>query len=186
MISRILLDMDGPLVNFVGGACRIHRVPELESEVTDWDMASTLGLSTEELLSPIWGNMSFWANLRPYDHAIYLYKTLLEIAPVTLCTSPLYKYGLPDGACVRGKAHWAKKVLGVSPETIIFTSDKSQLAHPNAMLIDDKVSNVQSFNDNAGWGLLFARPWNSNSPYRLSVEGVIKTVSVLANLYNDQ
>lgn len=173
IISRILLDLDEVLVDFVGPACRLHGLTNAQisrvrgrSLKSGWDivplMAEVVGRSfdAEEFWRPITGNYQFWENLP----LLPWYQELLHIAIVhaddwyivtspSLCPSSNY-----------GKARWALNHLGRLASKVVPTSHKHLMANERTLLIDDRPASIEKFRANDGHGIIFPALGNSWCP----------------------
>ncbi|MDE2095783.1 MAG: hypothetical protein KGL39_00885 [Patescibacteria group bacterium] len=160
---RIFLDLDGVLVDFVGGACQFHGVNnpyELASNHGKYDLCALLNMEP----SRFWGNLGFdfWKNLdwMPDGKGIFqIIEKHFGKDNIVLCTSPCETLG-----CVDGKREWIKEHLPDYYKSTIFTQVKKNLALPGTLLIDDSDNNVRDFEYQScdeSYGLLVPRLWNS-------------------------
>lgn len=154
---RCFVDMDGVLVDFVGGALKL-----LGRTVDDWppgefNMAKVLDMPRHEF----WGALSgaeFWSSLRPTREAHALMATLeTTFGSWELCilSSPT-----ADPQCLSGKARWLDRCLPEYRRRFLFGPEKRFCAGPDCLLIDDADQNVDSFRAAGGCAILFPRPWN--------------------------
>ncbi len=158
----VFCDIDGVVADFVGGACRAHGwdnpwlVPN-----TPWtgefELINIFGVSKEQFWRPIDDlGQTFWRTLETTPEANELYSLAHSFGDdVAFLTAPS-----DDPSCVPGKRSW---IAGNFPKTpVIFAqaSAKRLLAHPKALLIDDKDSNVEEFYKAGGHAILVPRPWN--------------------------
>lgn len=158
---RCLLDMDGVLVDFNGGACRLHKKedPYLHGANRGlWNLWEALGLSREEFFSPL--GEEFWANLEPYPWMDLLVEMVSRAfggsENVCLMTSPVRTAG-----CAEGKIRWIRKHLPGWERRFLIGPCKQFAASPSAWLVDDSDENVRKFKEWGGNTVLFPRPWNS-------------------------
>lgn len=157
---KLFIDMDGVLVDFVNGACKLHGIPNPYDDGTcpvgQWDFVKTLMMSEEEF----WKGMEedFWAGLDPYPEAMkvidYL-KARCGIDNLCLLTSPSYNEGSPTG-----KLRWIKKHLPEFYRRVLIGPRKEFCAHKDSVLIDDGSHNIESFDSHSGYGILYPRMWN--------------------------
>lgn len=157
-MKTVLLDLDGVLIDFQ------KRCLEMHNATIDWknpdnfgqfDMAKILGISQNEFWKPI-NTVEFWESLEWMEDG----KEILEMcesytSDICLLTSPSAK----TSACY-GKANWIHKHMPKYKRKFLIGAPKEFCAHRDAILIDDKNTNVDNFKHHGGWGLLLPRPWN--------------------------
>ena len=164
----VMLDMDGVLVDFVGGLHKALGVPydydHYPYEKNKWNMFGDIQRPTGE------GSYSFeeidacctaefWENLKwmPDGHDILrvVYEKV-KAERIYLLTTPM-----PNVESASGKVAWIRKNLpGYEKRLIITRASKGILATPNRLLIDDRDKNVDEFADGGGSGIIVPRPWN--------------------------
>lgn len=161
MIERILLDIDGVLVNFVAGACRLFGKTE-EEIMPFWkkgeeSMCKALGHDQEELWQKIEAaGPKFWIELPVFPWAKEIYRICQEHAPTAFLTFPT-----PDPGCIIGKYEWIKMFTGEKrPRGFLIGDAKDFCACPTNLLIDDQMKNIRSFSAANGITLFFPRPPN--------------------------
>jgi len=158
---KILLDMDGVLVDFVAGICKWFNKPypyDLPESKGVWDVDRLLGIRPEEFEFCL-NNARFWRELLWTNDGTKIFNAAYKCAG----EENMFLITNPDGASYRylGKADWVRKNLGhLWLDRTIMVKDKSLLAGPGRVLIDDKDSNVDDFLANGGEALLINRPWN--------------------------
>lgn len=170
--SRIFLDVDGVLADWVGGVCNLFDLDQADLEAQwkadEWGIDSVLGnlgVTDVEMWAAIdKAGADFWASLEPLPWAHSLYELCNTYAPTTILTSPSQH---PSSAA--GKMAWLEDNLGPNFETpfrdFLIGSVKHTVARPGVMLIDDRPSTIEAFRNAGGEGLLFPRPWNPNREY---------------------
>ena len=149
------VDLDGVLVDFVGGALKLHNKP-LPMDVVTWDFDQQVGLSAQEFWSPL--GEEFWANLEWTAEGVALLVCLDELfrGRVALLSSPCATPG-----CCDGKRQWVRKHLGPDwLKRLMLSSAKHLFAAPGKVLIDDNNENVDAFVGAGGRAVLTPRPWN--------------------------
>lgn len=158
---RALIDLDGVLVDFVGGMCKFHNKenPYYKDENHgDFSLGGLLGLSNKEFFNV---PKSFWARLAWISDG----KDMLKIIEDAFGKDNCYiatACSLSDGAA-DGKREWLKHNL---PDYFykgryLLGKPKFLMANPNHYLFDDKPQNIIEFNNNGGNGFLIKRPWNT-------------------------
>lgn len=155
MTKKILLDVDGVLIDFVAGAARVHGKDP--STVKNYHFWPEWGLSDDEFWSPL--AFDFWANLDPYPEAQELLQICTEAVGkdnILLVTSPCNTVGCLEGK----KASLAKHFSGYHSS---FMSPKARclMAHKEMLLIDDNVETCGKFHGAGGNTIKYPRPWNT-------------------------
>jgi 5'(3')-deoxyribonucleotidase len=150
----LFLDMDGVLCDFHGRAAE-----EFGCDVTDfteWAIWEPMGLSEAAFWKWL-GTRSreWWASLDPYPWAQEVVDAVRRADPEFRVLSAASK-----GFSVAGKIDWFEKHFGDHFSRFHFTSQKSDLAGPGRVLIDDNDANCESFSASGGKFILFPQPWN--------------------------
>lgn len=155
---KILIDMDGVLVDFVGGVENVLGKPKTNAY---YDIHKWYSMSANKFWKTI-DTHEFWANLEWYAHAKVFYHKILNLndnKDVYICTSPTLN---PE--CASGKISWMKREFGNNFRNYIITPHKHLLANKTTVLIDDNDSNIEKFHVAGGRTILFPRPWNKLGP----------------------
>lgn len=164
MIRRVLLDMDGVLVDFLGGACRLHNKtyeglphdPDNQPEQKPWDIEPLFEMTPPELWDPM--GREFWANLDPLPHAFEVVDILTKRfgeENICLLTSPVRTDG-----CIDGKMDWIRKHLPQFKRQFLVGPAKQFAASAQHVLVDDHAKNIEAFKDAGGHVFMFPAPWN--------------------------
>lgn len=155
------IDMDGVLVDFASGACKAHGVDpaDLYREQSDnywqpgtWLLTKPLDVSLDEFWAPIHSKGSvFWETLEPTPW----WEELIQI--IERQSDDWYVVSAPSRheSSYVGKIRWLRRMFGPTFNQFIFTADKHLLARHEALLIDDRESNVADFLCAGGDALLF-------------------------------
>ena len=152
--------MDGVLADFVGGCLRAHGRPSPYTDPVNlgiFEIEKIWGMSAEEFWKPCDGPR-FWDDLDKTpeaDKIVQLVTRRLGTNNVAILTSPSM-----SPYCVPGKRRWMRRYFPQLAENMIFTSAKKFLAHPNAVLIDDRDDNIWDFLEFGGRAVTVPRPWN--------------------------
>lgn len=155
------LDMDGVLVDFVGGASKVHNRETpytTEESLGVWEIETLWGISSREFWEPL-EYQGFWENLEKTPEADEIVEVVCDkfgvenIAILTALSRSVF--------CVGEKCKWIKKHYPQFRKSMIFTKAKQFLAGSNRFLIDDKDTNISSFNQAGGWGITVPRLWNA-------------------------
>jgi len=162
---RILLDLDGVLVDFVGGACKAHSLQDPFDEPLASEVAGVFWLDKiwEMDLNEFWEPMkdsAFWEELDWMPDG----REILEICEqavgrdnVCLLTSPSRGSGP-----VVGKINWIEKNLSEYKHRNLIGTPKEFCASPDSILVDDSNRNIEDFVAACGNTILVPRPWNLN------------------------
>ena len=164
MIDRVLLDMDGVLVDFLGGACKFHGVtydglphnPYSQTEQKPWEIEGVFGMSPHKLWNPL--GRDFWANLDPLPYCHEVVELLSERfgeENICLLTSPIRTDG-----CIDGKMDWIRKHLPQFKRRFLVGPAKQFAASSSHVLVDDRPKNIEEFKAVGGNVFMFPAPWN--------------------------
>ena len=153
---QCFLDLDGVLVDFVGGALKLHGRPDFPRKDIIWDFNEQLNLSPQAF----WRNMGFdfWHGLLWTTEGraiLQIAKHYFGDANIAILTSPSKTPG-----CLDGKLSWIKNNIPEFSRQFFIGPAKHLLASPGKLLIDDCDNNTEKFEDCGGKVLLVPRPWN--------------------------
>lgn len=163
---KILLDMDGVIVDFVGAALRIHGAEDLytrPSSLGCFDIEKLLGISTSAFWAGVDRDSGFWGSLQKTPEADAIVAAAVETVGwenIGVLTAP----ALAD-SCLIGKRSWLRVHYPRLVDRVTFARDKGWYASPNHLLIDDKNENVDGFRASGGIAILLPRPWNRNHKF---------------------
>ncbi|MGD9726515.1 MAG: hypothetical protein AB7L09_00585 [Nitrospira sp.] len=164
MIDRVLLDLDGVLVDFLGGACRLHNKPyngyphdpATQIEQRPWDIEPLFEMTAPQVWDPM--GREFWANLEPLPHC-HEYVEILsrKFGEENICilTSPIRTDG-----CIDGKMDWIRRHLPQFSRRFLVGPAKQFCASPRHVLVDDHAKNIEAFRDAGGHVFMVPAPWN--------------------------
>lgn len=150
------VDLDGVLVDFIGGACNKLGKPPLDPYPPGlWEIWKVLHMEEADFWTRI-DDYFFWSSL-PWMPDGYSILQAAEKAfgeeHVFLLSSPAYS---PN--CWSGKATWVKQQLPQYSRRLILTPAKHLLAATGGCLVDDSEKNVNTWH--GGTPILVPRPWN--------------------------
>jgi 5'(3')-deoxyribonucleotidase len=154
---RCFVDMDGVLVDFVGGALRRHNREVENWPAGEFNMAKVLAMPKRQFWDGL-GRAEFWATLEATPEAHELIALLeAEFGSWELCilSSPTR-----DPQCAAGKVEWLQRCLPEYQRRFLIGPEKRFCAGPECLLIDDADHNVDRFREAGGCAILFPRPWN--------------------------
>ncbi len=174
------LDLDGVLVDFVGGACKTHgiAVPDPWPEGV-WEMGTALSIATGHKMSEdeFWKPCSsheFWANLEwTRDGKEILAMCEYFFDSVILMSSPCAS---PFSAS--GKIEWIQRELPKYRRKYSLSPCKHEHASTTKVLVDDSDKNIDAFDAAGGYGILVPRPWNSQSYVDEMIEELRESLKV--------
>lgn len=159
---KCLLDLDGVLVDFVGGICRAHGQPNIYADGKNrglYGMEEIMGLSATKFWEP--ANEEFWASLDWMPDGREILAAAEEAFGannVCLLTSPSLNVG-----ATAGKVRWIYEHVPDYKRRFLIGAAKEFCAHDDAVLIDDYEVNIKKFAEHGGDVILVGRPWNSRS-----------------------
>ncbi len=157
-INTIYLDMDGVCCNF-GGAAMKACGRSYDTAIETWDFFKEWGWSIERFWQAIDAQgEDLWANLEPFPWFIPLLKhceDLVGSESIWYCSTPSQA---PWSAS--GKLKWLRRIHGKDFRRWILIPDKTHLAAPDRLLIDDSGKNCDAFRKAGGHAILFPQPWN--------------------------
>ena len=163
MEKILYVDLDGVLVDFVGGWMDHYFIMN-RKPVTKWNFGEDYGLNRKDFYRSITSlPISFWSNLSPTPWATELMKVLVEELKFYEADKIMFLSHAVSEDCRVGKQLWVNKHFPDLGDSLITVSDsklKSRFANQHSILIDDKFENCVDFAKNGGRSLLFARPWN--------------------------
>lgn len=157
---KCLLDLDGVLVDFVGGMCRAHGRPnpyDGNANAGGYDMHAMWGISANEFWAP--ADAAFWHGLEMLPDGQRILSACVNrfgTDNVCLLTSP----SLNEGA-TEGKVRWIYDHLPAFKRQFLIGAAKEFCAHSGAVLVDDYDKNVMKFREHGGRAILVPRQWNS-------------------------
>lgn len=162
-ITKIYLDMDDVLVDLTPEVCeKLDKPYRLVNFSGNYFLEKVLDLPCEP--GEMWKHYehtfdeNFWANLSFTDDAFIIIEAVEKI----INAKNIYLLSKPTGikGCLEGKQQWINKYLPHFSDKVIFTRDKSSIATPNSLLIDDSDKQVDSWRFAGGQAILYPRPWN--------------------------
>lgn len=172
-LPRVLLDLDGVLVDFVGGICKAHNVdvPYLDGQENTYYIEDLLGLSKKQFWEPA-NDARFWENLEWTPDGKYILESILRVFPshsICILSSPSLA---PEAAA--GKMYWIQREVPDFSRRFLIGPAKEFCAHNGAFLIDDSDHNVDLFKETGGDGILVPRLWNRNWMLADNAAGFVK------------
>jgi hypothetical protein len=161
-----LLDQDGVIADFIGGACRTHGLTEnpYKAGETYFDLATreesevhdVFGLEANTFWDPM--NYEWWSALPKTpdcDELLAVLKEFFGPKNIALCSAPSLNPG-----CMPGKVEWLKVHAPFLYRQFCFAPNKKFFAGPQRLLIDDREKNTLEFEEAGGKAFLYPRVWN--------------------------
>ena len=140
---RIFLDLDGVVVDWIGGSCKVTGLDTEEKEnrkrLKKGDrIYNILGISEKEMWKKIDATENWWEDLELLPWGKKLYDALSRVGSVCFLTSPS-----DNSNSFSGKAEWIKKYF---PNTeFLIGKPKEFCAAPNSILVDDSDHKINKF-----------------------------------------
>ena len=151
----IAFDMDGVLVDFVGGFKKVYGLPDDWHE-TQFFIEKDIGITEDEFWEVIDRTPDFFYNLEPLQEGLDLFRWCLNHNEnVLIVTSAVHRPNAYPQKCA-----WFEKYLPEAKDRYVFTKKKQYLAGPNRVLIDDWEKHVDRWNDWGGLGILYTKCYN--------------------------
>jgi 5'(3')-deoxyribonucleotidase len=156
---KVFLDLDGVLVDFVGGALRVHNATHIPYHDIRWGLVEQIGISANQFWRGIdAAGEDFWANLVWTHDGREILKMVLDhfgVENVCILTAPSNHH-----SAAAGKVRWINEHVPELKRQYVLSAAKHFLAGPDKLLIDDHDGNVDKFRAAGGEALLLPRPWN--------------------------
>jgi hypothetical protein len=146
-MPEVFLDLDGVLVDFVKGACKLHGVENPYLNPVNhgkYNMETLIHIDSKIFFDKM--GHDFWANLEWLPDGREIIEAILKyVSPeqVTLLTSPIKTLG-----CTSGKMDWIEKNLPQWKRSFLIGPNKHKIAGPGKLLIDDYDINVDKWSVN--------------------------------------
>ena len=157
----VLLDMDGVLVDFIGGVLHLFGSDKRDTDVKTWDgIIEVVGAKDPTTFwNKIASSTEFWEHLRGYPW----YRTVVDLLEAKgvrlyLSTSPTR-----DPNCAKGKTAWVAKHFPKLRSNLMIGKHKYLMAKEGVLLIDDSTKNNALFTAHGGAAILFPQPWNCSN-----------------------
>jgi len=160
---RVILDCDGVLSDFVGGAIEVfadltgHRYRH--EDFKKWELSDTVGARYKAAFYERCRRPGWCANLQAYEGAREFVDALRRRAEVYVVTSPL------PGAVswMHERTEWLTQLFDFDAKHVVHTSAK-HLIEADAFL-DDKPEHVEDWimAHPRGTGVVLARPYNAHA-----------------------
>ena len=179
--------MDGVLVDFVGGACRVHGKanPYACGNFNGWtilDSPEFRGMSAADFWRPM--GREFWAGLAWTDDGreiLSIVESAFGKENICLLSSPCHTPG-----CMDGKLDWIKENISSYKSRFMFGNRKEFAASDRRILIDDADHNVRAFGMAGGRTVLVPRPWNDLRSIEFTTADYLRRILAASKQVNRQ
>lgn len=161
---KVLLDMDGVVVDFVSAAILEHGLNPVrfvnDWPKGEWDVAKVINLPPKQFWEKIDANPTFWDELQPYPWMEALTHLVHNNSRSwAFCTTPSRHHHSSAG-----KVRWIQNYFGKTfRDYYLCGASKAQLATPDTLLIDDSDVNVGEFLLAGGKAVLWPAVWNQSN-----------------------
>jgi len=155
----ILLDMDGVVADFVGGAIEATGLPMKAEDVRAWDFFDA-HMAVDDFWEAIADTPGFWRKLDKYTWVAELWQLLND----TGCNIVFASSPCADPKSAAQKLEWLNGVglMGHGGTNYMLGHNKWLMARRDAILIDDSDWQVRAFRRRGGPAILFPQLWNNN------------------------
>lgn len=176
-ITKIFLDQDGVLCDWIGGVCKLFGLPHTAAAenwpdpADDYGILKVIGCTKEELWAEVdKAGAQFWADLYAFPWVQDLWDTCSRVAPTTILTTPGYHSNCtPESvaASVQGKHMWLNKHLGDGKffDKVYMGKNKFFGGAEGHVLIDDRDPVGKTFIEGGGKHILFPLAWNARANF---------------------
>lgn len=163
-IEHVFIDMDGVLVDFIGGMLRVfeagpHVIIPQSRKCWDW-----LGLTESEWVSALYSQgVNFWRDLPWTSFGMQIIETVSEIwhpSQISLLSKPM----VGCETSYTGKALWVAKHLPGWADRLVLTQHKDHLARSGRLLIDDCRDTLENWKFSNGTSLTVPGVGNESYP----------------------
>lgn len=163
-MAKIFCDLDDTIVDCFGAALRLHGYEDLAADPlfpkTYNGAYEVIGITHKHFWDEVENQgPAFWYSLPYMPHGIALLNYLFSLEHEVHIASRV----IGANGC-KGKWDWAEEHLPAGTP-LHLTTDKSALAAPGRLLIDDSEDNVEKWVDRGGDAVLAPAPWNHNWGY---------------------
>lgn len=161
MVPKILLDMDGVIVDFKrGGLGHPNAVNKVEYKDLTYQFDRQVFTDSDKDFWPLL-QRDFWANLEWTTEGKSILNLCIEavgIRNICICTKPTHQKTVE---CVAGKLEWIKREIPALVSSFMITNVKYMAASRYSILLDDLDDNCQKFEQHGGNSIIVPQPWNS-------------------------
>lgn len=173
---KCFIDLDNTLVDFTGGALRLHNIEKsiedfYNSALGDWHyLLNGVGKSAEDFYKDM--EYDYWASLdwmKDGREILEACESIFGRENCAIVTSPTWNSG-----CVPGKRAWIQTHLDKwYHKHVHYSSAKEDFAYANSVLVDDSDDNIKAFENSGGHVCLVPRAWNKMYQYRFTAAEMV-------------
>jgi len=150
---RIFLDLDGVVVDWLGGSCKVTGLDIEEKDArkklkNNDRIYNILGITEKEMWKKIDATENWWEDLEILPWGKKLYKVLSEVGHVCFLTSPS-----ESSNSFSGKSKWIKNYFPKAK--FLIGEAKEFCAAPNSILVDDSGHKIDTFREWKGNAFLW-------------------------------
>lgn len=159
--SRVLIDCDGPLADFVGALCGALRrrgfFRRFETSIRHWDLSLSLSHDEAAEVDTILRVPGFWSSMPRMPYAVELVQAIRRAGAEPFCVTSPY----PTPRFFVERPHWLAPMF--TPDETLFVRTGSKRLVDGEVLIEDHPGTAASWLDAhpKGNAILVDRPWNT-------------------------
>jgi 5'(3')-deoxyribonucleotidase len=168
--TKVFIDMDGVLVDFISGALEVFSVPynsktDFMLSIDTWeDLPRALGVSDQVFYS-VMGKLSyeFWLTLAPLRDTDKL--NCGNIVRRLTNSNKVETYILTTAVSAnsaKGKIMWVEAHLPHLADKVITAKTKAAVSGQGKVLIDDRPRNIEEWEAAGGRGILYPQDYNTD------------------------
>jgi 5'(3')-deoxyribonucleotidase len=183
---KIILDMDGTTVDYIGAAVRVANklwnIDLKEEEITHYKFADFIlerirdkSLPPKEIYKRImlFGETNFYANLSPYEDTIETINKIVERGHEIIFLTKLIE---PYEECMKGKIEWfSRNLKGIKYNSLFVTKTDSKKYVQGDIFVDDDPRNLLQ-KVSGRLPVCIERPWNKvfreENPKTISIKNL--------------
>lgn len=187
---HIFLDMDGVIADLEHSVLSANNRMDLYGQTMALNLEEQLGKPWREVWKIFIDSTKSWEDVPVFPWTYELISFVESLGNVTVVTRPLGvdKDFVGCGTCVSGKLLWlSKHYPGVGLHNISFTANKSLLARPGSILLDDDERLLTAYEAEGGRVVVFPQPYNRMKAYTddrmASVKSQFREIIEDANSY---
>ena len=153
-----LIDLDGPIVDFMSSALKANRSDLPLEKMTKWNAWETLEIPKDEFWKNIEETDNFWEDLSPTSWANDLIAMVEDHGfDWIFCSTPSL-----DPRSASGKLTWIQRHFPHKARDYSMTTKKFLYAKAWHTLIDDSEINISEYRAVlAGEAIMWPAPWNT-------------------------
>ena len=158
-VCGVLADTPRAALEFHGLSVDIYNKPEFRGI---WDIADVSGMPWDAFWNPL-ANHDFWLSVPPMADAykiVHMLERRFGDNIVLLTAHTSFQHEPNNHHFSSGRHAWINRYMPEYRDKFFIGHDKWRLAHPNAILFDDKDKNIELFKKAGGRAITIPRAWN--------------------------